>query len=70
MFKNLSLAMNSENIGVEELAKILGVHRNTIANKIDGTTEFTLSEIEIIKSIFNKYTFDYLFAREHQPISA
>ena len=64
MLKNLPSIMANENIGVEDLAKILGVHRNTITKKIEGASELTLSEIEKIKIIFSKYSWDYLFARE------
>lgn len=63
MFKNLPNVMCAENIGVEDLAKILGVHRNTVANKIDGSSEFTLTEIEKIKAVFSKYSWEFLFAR-------
>ena len=56
--------MSNENIGVEGLANVLEIHRNTLTNKLNEESDFTLREAEKIYAIFKKYSFEYLFARE------
>ena len=64
MFKNLGSILSDEGMGIEAMAEILGIHRNTLSNKIGGKVDFTLPEAEKILLIFKrKYSFDYLFAR-------
>jgi len=64
MFINLPTLMRSKSISNEELSKIMGIHRNTLAAKLDGESLFNLREIEIILTIFKEYNFAYIFARE------
>ena len=67
MFKNLNAILGNEGLGAEDLANILGIHRNTLANKLSGGSEFTLKEAETIRLVFKKkYAFDYLFARHSE----
>jgi len=56
--------MSIENMGVEDLANILEIHRNTLTNKLNEESDFTLREAEKIHAIFRKYNFAYIFARE------
>ena len=64
MFKNLYNIMNLEGTGVEDIAIVLGIHRNTLTNKLNGDSDFTLTEAEKIHSMFKKYEFDYIFTRQ------
>jgi len=49
---------------LEDIAEALGIHRNTLSNKLDGLSDFTLPEINKLSVIFWKYNFGYLFATE------
>ena len=64
MFINLPSLMKRKGISNEEISKLLGIHRNTLAAKLGGESTFNLHEIEIIMTIFKEYNFEYLFARE------
>lgn len=64
MFKNLTNLLRNRHMTNEDLAKILKIHRNTLLSKLNGDTQFTLNEIDIIMTIFNEYKFDYIFARD------
>lgn len=60
-------AMEAKKIGVDALAGLLNVHRNTAANKLNGDTPFTFEEAYKIKrSLFPEYDLDYLFSPEPQ----
>lgn len=62
MNENLKSAMNAKNINIETIARILGVHRNTAANKVNGETEFTIQESFTLKRcVFPEYELEYLF---------
>ncbi len=62
MFPNLDAELARKNISTKELAKMIGTSEKTANNKRAGRTEFTLSEIKIISSIFPNVSIDYLFA--------
>ncbi len=66
MFKNLTNLLRNRHMTNEDLAKILKIHRNTLLSKLNGDTQFTLNEIDIIMAIFNEYKFDYIFTREYK----
>lgn len=64
MYRNLKRAMSEKKITMEGMARILGVHRNTIQNKLDGESEFSINQaFEIARVIFPEYKLSYLFER-------
>lgn len=72
---NLYMALMEKGIKPEQSAKALSdvLHRNerTIRNKLNGTSDFTISEAVTINSkLFdNKYEIGYLFQRDNQKAS-
>lgn len=65
MLTNLQIEMLRHNISKKDLEKALNLKYRAINNKINEKTEFTLSEIKIVKSLFpdnQKFSIDYLFA--------
>lgn len=64
MYDNLKAAMAQKGITTEALAKLLNVHRNTVQNKLDGESEFTFGQAQVISEVvFPEYTMKYLFHR-------
>lgn len=65
MYKNLKQLMAAKGISIDAMAAVLGVHRNTVANKLDGESEFTYGQAELIQeAMFPEYNARYLFKRE------
>lgn len=62
MFNNLNAEIARYSLKTADLAKLLGVSLKTVTNKLDGKTEFTLSEIKKIASLFPNVSITYLFA--------
>ena len=62
MYANLIAVMKVKNVPIERLAKALNRHRNTVANKLNGESEFTFAEAMLISDeIFPEYRPSYLF---------
>lgn len=62
MFMNLQTALCQKGITIKSLANFLQVTEKTVRSKIQGKTEFTLSEVKKINTyLFPEYAFDYLF---------
>ncbi|MBR3632731.1 MAG: XRE family transcriptional regulator [Elusimicrobiaceae bacterium] len=62
---NLKKEMAGADISIETLAAELRVHRNTIANKIDGTSKFTVEEaFKIQEKFFPNLGLAYLFKEQ------
>ena len=65
MYDNLKALLAQKGISIEALANLLGVHRNTIQNKLDGESEFTIGQAQqIIETMFPEYTYKYVFHRK------
>lgn len=65
MYDNLKALLTLKGISIDTLAKLLGVHRNTIQNKLDGESEFTIGQAQIIiETMFPEYTYKYVFHRK------
>lgn len=65
MFNNMRKLMSAKNITVDAMAKLLGVSANTVQNKLNGKTEFTFGEAELIMEVvFPEYNYKYVFRRE------
>ena len=65
MYKNLKQVMAMKGITIDAIASLLGIHRNTVANKLDGESEFTYGQAELIQEcMFPEYNARFLFRRE------
>ena len=64
MFRNLSAELVRHGIKVKDLAEYIGVSPKTASNKLNGKSEFTLSEINKISSLFPTMEVAYLFATD------
>lgn len=51
-YLNLKGEMAKKNITIENIAKLLNMHRNTIAKKINGPSSFSIEEAFAIKKEF------------------
>ena len=49
---NLKGEMAKKNVTIEEIAECLNVHRNSVANKINGRSKFSISEAFKIQKKF------------------
>lgn len=59
---NLKKEMAGADISVEALAQFLQLHRNTVSNKIEGTSKFTVDEaFKIQEKFFPGIGLAYLF---------
>ena len=65
---NLKKEMAGADVTMEAVAALLGVHRNTVANKIDGNTDFTVDEaFKIRDTFFPTLGIEFLFKDEGKP---
>lgn len=61
--RNLEVALRQKNISNEAVAKLLNIHRNSLRNKLNGKTDFSISEaFKIKRDLLPEYDMDYLFA--------
>ncbi len=61
-YGNLKLALYESNISIETVATLLGIHRNSVTNKLNGKSSFTIDEAQKLKkSLLSKYDSEYLF---------
>lgn len=64
MYLNLKIEMLKKNISIEEIAKILNLHRNTVSYKINGKGIFDMDEADKIKTnFFPDSSIEYLFEK-------
>ncbi len=64
MYENLKALLAVKGITIEALARLLGVHRDTVSNKLNGESEFTYGQAEVIQeTLFPEYNIRYLFHR-------
>lgn len=64
MYDNLIAEMARKRLTVRSLARLMGVHENTLYRKFEGKVEFKLDEMEMIKRLLQtNATMDYLFER-------
>lgn len=66
MFNNLKAEMARNGIEVNVLAKELGISRVALSSRINGRTEFKMTEVNKILEMFPNLTFEYLFERGEQ----
>lgn len=59
---NLRRAMQVKNVSIDAVAAVLGVHRNTVSNKLEGNSSFYIEECYVLKkALFPEYDLEYLF---------
>lgn len=64
---NLRGEMAKRKITIEDLAAYLGIHRNSVANKLNGSSSFSIEEsVKIQEHYFPEKELKYLFAKEEQ----
>lgn len=64
MFENLRTELNRKNISIAGLARLIGATEKTMQNKLQGRTEFRLSEIMMIHDeLLPEFELKYLFKR-------
>lgn len=62
---NIRKAMDAKSISIEAMANILHLHRNSVANKINGKCPFSVDEaFKLRDTLFKEYNIDYLFSPE------
>lgn len=62
---NLRGEMAKRRITIESIAELLGVHRNSIANKINGDSAFSVEQAMMIQErLFPDLDMKYLFRRD------
>lgn len=60
---NVKGEMAKQNITIEEVSKTLNIHRNSVANKLNGESAFTIEEaFKIQEKYFPKLSLGYLFS--------
>ena len=66
MHANLISEMARQKISISAMAETLGVHRNSMRNKLYGASAFTLDEAMLIfDTYFSNCEFRWLFKRVH-----
>ena len=62
MYNNLKTEMTLRGVTIEDLASVTGTHRNTMANKINGSSSFDIEECFTIRDLKFPYArIEYLF---------
>ncbi len=52
MYTELKARMAVESVTIEEIAKLLNLHRNTVRAKIEGKSKFYIDELQQIRDKF------------------
>jgi len=65
MYLNLAMAMKRDRVKVNELAAEMKISRNSFANKMNGKTDFTITDIQALTKKFGQ-SFESLFAIEQE----
>lgn len=64
-YMNLKEKMAGRNVKIEDIALLLGIHRNSASNKVNGTSSFSIDEsIKVRNAFFPDMDLDYLFSTE------
>lgn len=63
-YSNLKAEMAKKDITIEAISKTLDIHRNSVANKLQGKSAFSIEEaVKIQRDYFPDKPLKYLFAR-------
>ena len=63
MFKNLKAEMARHSITMDKLSENLNLPRASVYNRLSGKTEFKVSEVQIILSMFPSLSYEYIFEK-------
>ena len=64
-YRNLKAEMARKDITIEAISKEIGVHRNSVSNKVNGSSSFSIEEAMKIKNnFFPDLDYRYLFQTE------
>jgi plasmid maintenance system antidote protein VapI len=62
---NLRVEMVKRRVSIEDIAELFGIHRNSVANKLNGISSFTIDEsVKIQEKYFPESELKYLFSKE------
>lgn len=62
MFPNIYREMAArDRMTIKQLAAHVGISATSMSNKLNGRTQFNLSEMSKIQALFRNYTLDELF---------
>ena len=62
MYGNLCTELKRKNIAQKVVADLIGCTERTVTNKINGSTDFTISEaFAIRKNLLPEFDMDYIF---------
>lgn len=64
MYKNLKEVLTKRDISTKQFGLILGISEKSAYNKLQGITDFTLSEAKKTNAFLNEYSMEYLFKAE------
>lgn len=66
-YSNLKAEMGRYDITAEAISKLLGIHRNSVANKLRGQSSFSIEEaVKIKNTFFPEFEYGYLFKSEQK----
>ena len=64
MYRNLEAEMTRKGIKKKHIAALLDITKDTLTNKLQGKSDFTVSEASKIRDThFEEMTFEYLFKK-------
>lgn len=64
MYANLKSEMDIKGVSMEEIAQCLGIHRNSVSNKINGLSTFSVDQAIAVRNSFFPYAdMQYLFKK-------
>lgn len=57
--------MAKRDITIKTISELLGIHRNSVSNKLEGNTNFSIDEaVKIRNAFFPDMRIDFLFDKE------
>lgn len=64
-YLNLKGEMGKKDVTMESMSKLLKIHRNSVANKVNGDSSFSIDEsIKLRNQFFPDLELEYLFKKE------
>lgn len=70
-YSNLKAEMGRCDITAQSISELLGIHRNSVANKLNGQSSFSIEEaIRIKNTFFPEFEYGYLFRNTGGDINA
>ena len=70
IFPNLVAEMKDQHRKIRSVAAQIGIRNETLSNKLQGKTQFTLAEMKALQEVFGNCPLDYLFAQEGEDVTA